>query len=358
MLSENVNSAPLRDRDGALVENWYIACLSKELGQRKPIQRTIYDTPIALFRDQDGKPRALHDRCLHRHAELSEGQVSNGCLQCPYHGWKYDGSGRVLEIPSEGPDSSSKPKRYQLKHFECVEQDGCVWVWMGNGTPKTATPPFRFPHFGESGWRSYFMLTDFDNEVTHLAENFMDVPHTVFVHRGWFRNRTLKKTPITVESKSGSVLVTYHQPGDSIGFSERVLNPKREPIVHTDHFILPNLTRVDYHFGSKRSFIIISQCTPVTTLKCRVYTAIIYRIGFLSLPLEPFFRFYTRQVITQDVEIMQNQGRSFRRDFKTTFHGTDADVVHTGIERIRDWAARGDERAYSFEDRVERTIFI
>ncbi len=32
------------------------------------------------------------------------------------------------------------------------------------------------------------MITDFPNEVTNLAENFMDVPHTVYVHRGWFRD--------------------------------------------------------------------------------------------------------------------------------------------------------------------------
>ena len=69
---------------------------------------------------------------------------------------------------------------------------------------------------------------------------------------------------------------------------------------HTDRFILPNITKVDYDFGSSNSFIIISQITPVSTLHCRVYTAIIYRVGILTKPLEPFFRFYTRRVIEQE----------------------------------------------------------
>ena len=193
------------------------------------------------------------------------------------------------------------------------------------------------------------MITDFDNEVTHLAENFMDVPHTVFVHRGWFRNQSKKKVPIDVETKAGSVLVTYNQAADSIGFTGRVLNPKNHPMVHTDCFILPNITKVDYHFGSSNSFVIISQCTPVSTLKTRVYTAIIYKVGFLSEILKPFFRFYTRRVIQQDVEIMAIQGQNFKFDFRTQFESTDADVVHAEIEKLRTLEAGG-HRESAFED--------
>ena len=202
------------------------------------------------------------------------------------------------------------------------------------------------------------MITDFANEVTHLAENFMDVPHTVFVHSAWFRNAASKSVPISVVTRDGSVLVTYRQPQDEIGFTSRILNPTGEPMTHTDHFILPNLTRVDYDFGSSRSFIIISQCTPVSTLKSRVYTAIIYRLGAFTFPLKPFFRFYTRRVIEQDVVIMANQGSSFRHDPECRFNATDADVVHTAIERLRELGAAGDPRALTHAEELEKEIWI
>ena len=212
----------LRERDGKLVENWYVACLSHELGQKKPLGRMIYDRPLVLFRDESGKPACLPDRCLHRHAQLSEGVMLKGRVGCPYHGWVYDSRGRVVEVPSEGPEC--KPAgSLCLKSVPVVEQDGCVWVWMGEGEPRTALPPFRFPHKDEPGWVGYFMITDFENEVTNLAENFMDVPHTVFVHAGWFRNPSLKQVPISVETSSGSVLVTYRQPSDQIGVLARWL---------------------------------------------------------------------------------------------------------------------------------------
>ena len=96
----------LKDRDGKLIENWYIACLSKELPRERPIQRTVYDLPFVLFRDEKGQPVCLPDRCLHRHARLSKGVVIEGHIACPYHGWMYNSSGQVTHVPSEGLRSS------------------------------------------------------------------------------------------------------------------------------------------------------------------------------------------------------------------------------------------------------------
>src|SRR5690242_19406826 len=89
-------------RCGALKDFWCVASLSTELGREKPLARTILGTPIALFRDERGRARAVRDRCLHRGTALSAGDVVDGKLCCPYHGWSYDGGGRCVEIPSLG----------------------------------------------------------------------------------------------------------------------------------------------------------------------------------------------------------------------------------------------------------------
>ncbi|WP_263975626.1 Rieske 2Fe-2S domain-containing protein [Leptolyngbya sp. 7M] len=41
---------------------------------------------IVLWLDTNGNPAAVADRCCHRSARLSLGQVVNGCIRCPYHG--------------------------------------------------------------------------------------------------------------------------------------------------------------------------------------------------------------------------------------------------------------------------------
>ncbi len=364
--------APLRERDGALVDNWYIACLSSELRPGAPLPRILYDTPLALFRDGHGRAACVADRCLHRHAQLSKGTVKDGRIACPYHGWIYDARGRVVEVPSEGcarrgaslsEDGHSRGGRSgaSLRTFPTVEQDGAVWVWMGEGEPTSKQPPWRFPYAQEKGWHSYFMITDFDNEVTHLAENFMDVPHTVFVHAGWFRNQARMRVPIRVETGEGRVLVTYAQANDSIGFTKRMINPTGEPMVHTDLFVMPNVTRVDYGFGGRNGVVISSQMSPVSTLRTRVYTWIAYRLGSfgpVAKLVKPFMRFYTRQVIEQDVDIMANQGANLARDMSCRFHHTDADEVHRAIERLRSLGAQGDARWRTIEGQVEKEIHI
>ena len=88
-------------RAEALRHVWHPVATVGELDQG-PVARTLCGTPIVLFRAGDGRPVALPDRCSHRNAPLSLGAVVDGCIECPYHGWRYDGSGRCVEIPSIG----------------------------------------------------------------------------------------------------------------------------------------------------------------------------------------------------------------------------------------------------------------
>lgn len=361
----------LRQVDEGLKENWYIACLSSELDSSngRPLSSVVYETPLVIYRDENNVAVAMFDRCMHRGAKLSEGTCKAGKLRCPYHGWAYGAGGEVCEVPSEGP--SFQKKNWRGKTLPTVEQDGVIWVWPGDTDPKlsmqTARPSWRFPFADSNEWTGYFMVTDFENEVTHLVENFMDVPHTVFVHDKWFRSRSEIKVPITVEVGSGRVLVTYDQPKDSIGFSSKMMNPKNEPMVHTDEFIFPNITRVDYRFG-KRGYVINSQCTPMGRYKTRVYTWITYHLfsgalgSVINRQLRPAMNFYTRQVIEQDVDIMKNQGRNLQRLDEqgqgAPFKSTAADELHIAIERLREFGRSRDERVHTTAWTKERELWI
>lgn len=353
-------------RCGALKDHWYVACLATELPRGEPIGREVLGVPLVLFRDERGAARALRDRCLHRHARLSAGVVLDGRLCCPYHGWTYDGAGRCVEVPSLGPaqrgqvlDAAGHARAGlcvapcdvgRVEAFPALEQDGLVYVFMGGDPARARSPAWRVPHHGEPGWTTYFMVTHFPNGVTNLVENFMDVPHTVFVHKGWFRNTARRRVPATVERRNGGeVLVTYHQQGDVVAGLGRVFNPHGEPMTHTDHFFAPNITRVDYTFGAGRSgFVINSQCTPVGPTSTWVYTAISYRLPYdlpgalVARALRPLVCWYTKQVIRQDVEIMGVQREGLTRGgLPIQFASTEADLLHADIEAYRAWLLAG-----------------
>lgn len=338
----------MRHACGTLNHHWYAACTGAALKANRPLGRTILGERVVLFRDATGAPAALKDRCLHRNALLSEGAVFDGCLGCPYHGWTYDREGRVVNIPSEGPATFVREGK-QLERYAAREQDGLVWVYLGDHGDIRCEPPAMPFHRGE-GWRAYYMVTRFENSVTNLVENFMDVPHTVFVHAGWFRSRRRVEGEAIVRRTARTVEIEYlHR--DEIGFTGRLLNPRGERMAHTDRFVMPNTTRVDYRFGEGRQFVISSTITPVAELESVVYTAIAFRLGALSPLLEPFLRWYTRQVIAQDVRIMANQGRSLRHE-PAAFASTEADVVHDYIESLMAHAEHGGPAPAEEERRI------
>lgn len=327
---------------GLLREYWYAAALAKEVTDRKPLGRVVLGEMVVLWRDATGRPVAFEDRCLHRNALLSKGDLFDGCLGCPYHGWTYNAAGEVVSVPSEGPQGRPQVGK-RLRTFPVRESHGLVWLWMGEGAPNK--DPFPMPYWRTPGWGSYYMSTRFQNGVTNLVENFMDVPHTVFVHKGWFRTRSRKRVRATVERTPNSVLVTYDQPKDSIGVTGRILNPRGLPMVHTDKFYMPNNTRVDYVFGdpadpASRAFVITSTCTPMSELETHVYTLISYKLGLLNVPARLLLPPYTRKVIQQDVDIMAIQGEALRHR-PAQFNSTPADTLHLHIEALREWAQGG-----------------
>ena len=127
---------------------------------------------------------------------------------------------------------------------------------------------------------------------------------------------------------------------------------------HTDQYIYPNLTRVDYTFGDDYGFIINSQNTPVSTLKSKVYTYITYRTAFASKLIKPFISYYTRQVIKQDVDIMEEQYRSLLIDPTPNFRSTDADALHIEIERLRAWGKSDSDQLYKYQSKIEKFFWI
>ena len=81
---------------------WYTAATFTEVGA-KPLARTICDEPLAIFRGQDGTVAVLTDRCPHRKAPLSAGEVVGNDIQCGYHGIRFAADGACTHVPGDVP---------------------------------------------------------------------------------------------------------------------------------------------------------------------------------------------------------------------------------------------------------------
>jgi phenylpropionate dioxygenase-like ring-hydroxylating dioxygenase large terminal subunit len=144
---------------------------------RTPVRVVLAGTAYALFRDAQGKPAALLDRCAHRFAPLSRGvRREDGRLQCPYHGWHFgaDGEGK----------SPSQPElvRCTVPTFQLVEHHGYLWL-AGRDTPRERLPTLAREGFEPAG--SFSML--FEAPLHVALDNFSEDEHTPWVHTrlGW-----------------------------------------------------------------------------------------------------------------------------------------------------------------------------
>lgn len=165
---------------------WYPACFSTELGN-KPLKVKMLGCNFALFRDAKDEAKCLSNTCIHRGGSLAcqgdaaPGKVVEGNIQCPYHGWQFDGDGQCVKIPSQ--ESSAKiPERARIDAYPTQEKYGIVFVFLGD-LPEDERPPImEAPEFDMDGWgvihQSYMLKTGYRRSI----ENAIDPAHNEFVH--------------------------------------------------------------------------------------------------------------------------------------------------------------------------------
>jgi phenylpropionate dioxygenase-like ring-hydroxylating dioxygenase large terminal subunit len=94
-----------------------------------------------------GEVSAFPSRCPHRLVPLAGGSIVDGRLQCPAHGWRFDGEGRCVEIPSLGPHGAPPPRADLAMPWAVEERHG--WVWLAP-EETAASVPVRLVHAAES----------------------------------------------------------------------------------------------------------------------------------------------------------------------------------------------------------------
>jgi phenylpropionate dioxygenase-like ring-hydroxylating dioxygenase large terminal subunit len=151
----------------------------------------LYDIPqavkvlgedLVLFRDEFGKIGLLGEHCPHRGASLEYGDIEDGGLRCPYHGWLFDVSGRCLEMPAEPKDSKFCEKVKHLS-YPVRELGGLIFAYMG---PKKEDPP-PLPNYAPlvdrgSQWQIE-PVRHADYNWFNFFENSADPAHVCILHR-------------------------------------------------------------------------------------------------------------------------------------------------------------------------------
>ncbi len=187
------------------IENaWYVAAWDTEVGRQSMLRRTLLDTPVVLYRREDGAPVALEDRCCHRHAPLSKGKLRGDNVECPYHGLLYDPSGRCIRVPGQ----TAIPPGARVRAFPTVERYHWIWIWMGD--PAAGDPDLieDFHWIDDPGWRARGEKLDLEGNYVLLVENLLDLSHLSYIHPTTLGTDAVAETPMKAEREGDLVRVT------------------------------------------------------------------------------------------------------------------------------------------------------
>ncbi|HLB15359.1 MAG TPA: Rieske 2Fe-2S domain-containing protein [Burkholderiales bacterium] len=88
---------------------WYVAAWDHEVTAERPFGRCLLNEPVVLYRTRSGAVAALEDRCCHRHFPLHRGAVAGDFLECGYHGFTYDASGKCVRVPGQDVVPAAAP---------------------------------------------------------------------------------------------------------------------------------------------------------------------------------------------------------------------------------------------------------
>ena len=157
---------------------WYVAAWADEITE-KPMARRLCNQPIVLYRDAGGTAAALIDMCCHRGAPLHMGKVVEQGIECGYHGLIFNADGACVRIPGQ----DRIPERARVRSFPIVEQDGFIWIWMGDPADADPASIVRYPwHNDTVNWPHKHTLYHIKAAAMLMVDNLMDLTHLGYVH--------------------------------------------------------------------------------------------------------------------------------------------------------------------------------
>ncbi|NJN72777.1 MAG: aromatic ring-hydroxylating dioxygenase subunit alpha [Limnothrix sp. RL_2_0] len=176
------------NQNSFLRDTWYYALPSQQLRAGKTLTKVLLNEPILFGRDRQGKAFAIQDICPHRAVPLSEGRFAGDEIECCYHGWRFDTSGRCTEIPCLVPEQNIDISRFRVKSYPVSESQGNIWIYFYSGINRPEIPQFpapKVPLFGTETYQAHTTMI-FPCEFDQAVVGLMDPAHVPFVHRAWW----------------------------------------------------------------------------------------------------------------------------------------------------------------------------
>jgi phenylpropionate dioxygenase-like ring-hydroxylating dioxygenase large terminal subunit len=209
---------------------WYVAALDQELICGELLSRTLLGEHVLLYRGESGRVIALNDRCPHRGALLSRGRLEGDSVRCMYHGIKYDGSGKCVQIPGQ----DMIPPKLRVRAYPAVERSHFIWVWMGDAEKADPALIVDLPYLSDPAWKGIPAYLHYDANYLLIVDNLSDFSHLAFVHTktlGGSEEYAFVTKPTVIERlERGFRVERWHLDSDPPPFHQKVIGDKNSKV--------------------------------------------------------------------------------------------------------------------------------
>jgi Rieske 2Fe-2S family protein len=169
---------------------WICVGRMDALGSRGAfLRRDVAGASVLVVNDGSGRPNAFHNVCRHRGTQLCDAGAGAfpGSIQCPYHGWTYDLSGRLIGAPQMDAVEGFTREDYPLRGVACDVWDGHVFVNLAGSSPSLADQLRDLPaRFAPWRMRELRMVRRIDYDVRAnwklIVQNYNECLHCPIIH--------------------------------------------------------------------------------------------------------------------------------------------------------------------------------
>lgn len=286
----------------ALRGYWHAVARSGDLAAG-PLARRLLARDIVVWRGPDGAPVAAPDRCPHREAPLSAGCVTEGVLQCPYHGWEFGAGGSLVRVPSALPGVPVPPTGH-LPAWHATERYGLVWVCADDPVAdipviaQDCLPEFRRINNPVEQWTT---------SATRLTDNFLDYTHFPFVHTGTFGRAQDTVVPrFDVEALDDGWHGFRYEVDVNNPAGAQSISGQTAKVLHrqmSTGFTLPFAVRSTIHYETGLQHILLLLATPIDDVNC-YFTFVVWRNDDFSVSAEEVIAF-DRAIGAEDKRMLE-----------------------------------------------------
>lgn len=304
-------------RTSFYAHNWYVVANTESFICNNPQKVVIRDTPITLWKDNTNRFSAISDICPHRGASLSEGRIDHNlnCVVCPYHTFKFNGCGRMVQTPGQEGIRTSEhfSGKTDIPYYEVKENNG--WLYL-RFEPRHEIRPYETTNTLWIEPETYYtnhnyvkLQKTFYADARTVTENSLDILHISEVHRFGNKKRPLPTSEKIEEIRPGHRKVTYEYTAGEESIPRKVFGETR--LIVENEYILPHYTIARVKFG-KFVNTVVTSALPIHEQKTELFVKtyrnnwIFPKLPIVNLPFDLLTKRLMDKTLCEDKRVIES----------------------------------------------------